>query len=351
MTEKFITDRAQYLLKILIERYIREGQPIGSRTLAEDAALPLSPATIRNVLADLEEQGYLTSPHTSAGRVPTPQGYRLFVDNLVTVKPINDYLVQKFKGQLDAEVDVHSLVAMASSFLSDITRLTGIVTLPKRELLTLRHIEFLPLSENRILAILELSDREVQNRIINTNRIYSASELQQAANYLNELFSGQDLPHLRQSLVKAMQEDQLQMNDLMHTAISVADKALASTPDENYVLSGQSHLIDIASAGGVEQLRYLFEAFLEKRDILHLLDQCLNAEGVQIFIGHESGNKLLDSCSIVTAPYTVEGKVLGVMAVVGSTRMEYDRIIPAVDITAKLLSAALNLSHSSPSNS
>lgn len=350
MNDKAINERAQHLLKVLIERYIREGQPVGSRTLAEDTALALSPATIRNVLADLEESGYLVSPHTSAGRIPTAQGYRLFVDTLLTIKPLNQLEVEQVKNQLKPEFDMNNLLAQASTLLSEITQMTGLVTIPRRERLVLHHIEFLPLSAKQILVILVLNDREIQNRIIYTEREFTRSELQQATNYLNSLYAGRELLAVRRSVMKAMQEDHHHMNQLMQEAMEVADQVFDKTQaEEDYVMAGQTHLLNVAAdTGDFDHLRQLFEAFSQKRDILHLLDKCLYAQGIQIFIGEESGYDVLDSCSIVTAPYSIENQIIGVLAVIGPTRMAYERIIPAVDLTSKLLTAALNLPQLSP---
>jgi heat-inducible transcriptional repressor len=343
-SEPIINERAQHLLKVLVERYIRDGQPVGSRTLAEETALGLSSATIRNVLADLEDHGYLRSPHTSAGRVPTAKGYRLFVDSLLTMQPLDQTALVQFKQQLKLDQNVSELAATASNLLSDVTRMAGLVMLPKRERLLLRHVEFLPLSENRVLVILVFNEHEVQNRVIYTDRIYSPSELQQAANYLTAIYAGQNISQIRQQLLNAMQTDREDISHLMQTAIEVANKALTkpASSDQDYVLAGQSHLLELADEGGVMRLRQIFEAFTQKRDILHLLDQCLSAEGLQIYIGEESGYAALDECSIVTAPYSLQGKTVGVLGVIGPTRMSYDRIIPIVDVTAKLLSAALN---------
>lgn len=343
MNDILTNERAQHLLKLLVERYIRDGQPVGSRVLAEEAAIPFSPATIRNVLAELEEQGFLSSPHTSAGRVPTTQGYRLFVDTLLTVKPVDQIQIEQFQQLLNPDLTIPDLLSSTSTLLSEISKLVGLVTLPRRERLTIRHVEFLPLSGNRILVILVFSDREVQNRIIHTDRKYSANELQQAANYLNTQYAGMELAIVRKHLLEAMRADQEHMDKLMRATLDIAEKAFEnSIEQEDYVLAGQTHLLNWGDITNISHLRQLFEAFSEKHAILHLLDQCLNAEGIQIFIGEESGYGIFGEYSIVTAPYSVEDQVVGVLAVLGPTRMPYDRVIPLVDVTAKLLSAALN---------
>ena len=340
-----LTERAQYLLKVLTERYIREGQPVGSRTLARDAGLKLSAATIRNVIADLEELGLVRSPHTSAGRVPTVQGYRVFVDTLLSVKPLEHSLVDTLKQNLDAVagVDTRDLAKNASTLLSDVTRLAGIVTLPRRQHVSLQRVEFLPLSEKKVLAVLVISDKEVRNSILHTERNYSAAELQQFSSFLNRQFAGQELHAVREKLLAELRETRESLDRMMATALDMADQVLGTAEQgSDYVLAGQTNLMDFIELCNVNTLRHLFEAFNEKRQILGLLDQCVENEGVQIFIGEESGYQMLDECSLVTAPYSVEGQVVGVLGVIGPTRMAYERIIPIVDATARILSAALN---------
>ena len=340
-----LNERTQHLLKVLVERYIHDGQPIGSRTLSRDSGLDLSPATIRNVMADLEEMGFLRSPHTSAGRVPTVKGYRFFVDSLLQVKPISEHELHDLRRHFEAASNTTELVQTVSSMLSGFSKLAGVVMLPRRTLLTLRHVEFLPLPQRRVLVILVINDTEVQNRIIDAERDYRSDELQQAANYLNHQFAGKNLHEIRQTLLRDLQTTRESMNELMQTVISVAGQAFAKTPEEeqeDYVLDGEINLMGHAELSDVDKLRQLFEAFNKKRDILHILDQCLSARGVQIFIGEESGYQVLDECSVVTAPYSVEGRVLGVLGVIGPTRMAYERVIPLVDVSAKLLASALN---------
>jgi heat-inducible transcriptional repressor len=343
MSEHTINDRAQYLLKVLIERYIREGQPVGSKTLAEDSILSLSSATIRNIMAELEEKGFIHSPHTSAGRIPTELGYRFFVNSLLTIQPLDQAAIQQVEQELTLKQPMQGLISSASSLLSGLSRMAGLVTLPKRQRLILRQVEFLPLSERRILVILVLNESEVQNRVIYADKEFSAYELQLAANYLNSEFAGKDLYMIRKGLLTALQEDRQRMDQLLGTTIEVAEKAFTEPqPTDDYVVAGQAHLFDLANDTGVERVRQLFDAFSKKHSILHLLDQALTAEGVQIYIGGESGLEILNDCSVITAPYMVDNKVVGVLGVLGPTRMAYDKVIPLVDITAKLLSAALN---------
>ena len=339
------SDREQHLLRVLIQRYIRDGQPVGSRTLSKDSGLDLSPATIRNVMSDLEEMGLVSAPHTSAGRIPTPKGYRLFVDTLVRYRPPGDGQIRKIERQIKGDIDSPgSLVTAVSSLLSEFTSMAGVVSIPKPSQVTLRQIEFLPLSENRILVILVTNDREVQNRILHTDRNYAASELQQAQNFINEHYAGADLPSVRQQLLDDLEKTRNSMNQAMHDIITVAHSAMdsAAHPGDEYVLAGETNLMDFAELSDIDTLRRLFDAFSRKRLILDLLDRSISAEGVQIFIGEESGYDIFDDCSVVTAPYHVDDDTIGVLGVIGPTRMAYDRVVPIVDVTAKLLESALS---------
>lgn len=344
-TDAQLSERAQLLLKTLIERYIREGQPVGSKALALDAKLDLSPATIRNVVADLERLGLVSAPHTSAGRVPTELGYRMFIDHLVTIKPLQSGEVQTLANSLAPEAETPSLMETASSMLSGFTQMAGVVMMPVQKQVALRQIEFLPLSENRVLAILVFNERNVQNRVIHTSRTYSMPELERIANYLNEQFMGKDVKTVRQNLLKEMEGAQANMDKLMRSAIEMAHQVFKSTgasDTQDYVMAGETNLMGYEEMADVSRLRQLFEAFNEKQGILDLLDKSLRAQGVQIFIGHESGYEVLDNCSVVTTTYSANDEVLGVLGVIGPTRMAYDRIIPVVDVTAKLLGAVLN---------
>ena len=344
MSETPVNQRAKQILKILVERYIQEGIPVGSKTIAEEYALGLSSATIRNILADLEEAGYLSSPYTSAGRVPTSHGYRLFVNSLLTAKPIAEVDIQALQVQLNPDMNEAHLLQSASTVLSNLTRLTGIVALPRRNRIQLRQVEFLPLSGNRVLVILVLNNREVQNRIIYTDRVYTKSELQQTANYLNTHFVGKDLWTIRQEISIALRHDRDNMARLFETAVDVADKVFAAAEEhsKDYLVTGQNHLLNYSRETDLQQLKLLFDAISQKQDILNLLDQALEADGMQIFIGKESGYQALDECSLVARSYSVDGQVVGSLGVIGPQRMPYERVITAVDMTAKLLSAALN---------
>jgi len=338
-----LNDRARHLLKVLIEGYIADGQPIGSTLLAKRSGLDLSPATIRNVMASLEEAGYIHAPHTSAGRVPTSRGYRLFVDALVNIKPIEEQTFHTLEVQFNKH-SASDLIHSASNILSGLTRLTGIVRAPQVETQTIRQIEFLTLSETQILVIMVLSNNDVENRIIDLDRELTASELQQSSNYLNELLIGQDLQQARQILLQEMEEVRSDMNAMMISAINLGEQAVSSmseTVQKDCVVAGQTNLMDYDDLSDVHKLRQLFNAFNQKRDILSLLDRCMDADGVQIFIGKESGQDVFGDCSVVTAPYQIDDNHIGVLGVIGPKRMHYDRVIPVVDITARLLSAAL----------
>ena len=342
----FPDERAQHLLRVLVDKYIREGQPVGSLTLSRDSGLDLSPATIRNIMADLEEMGFVTSPHTSAGRIPTIKGYRLFVDTLIKLTPPRDDEVAQFREKLqEAAGDPQSLASSVSALLSMVTQLAGIVTVPRRAHSSLRQIEFLPLSNRRVLAILVVNEREVQNKILNVHRDFTEDELRQAGNYLTEQFGGRDLNQVRLELVGQLEKTRESMNALMVEAIELAQRAF---PDEEqppgYVLSGETNLM-VEELGDMEKLKSLFNAFSRQHDMLRLLDQSLNSDGVQIFIGQESGYQILEQCSIVAAPYTTEDDTMGVLGVIGPTRMAYERVIPIVDVTSKLLGRALKSGH------
>ncbi|MDH3513570.1 MAG: heat-inducible transcriptional repressor HrcA [Gammaproteobacteria bacterium] len=336
--------RAEILLKALIERYIAEGQPVGSRTLARQAGLDLSSATVRNVMADLEEMGLLRSPHTSAGRIPTERGYRVFVDTLMRIKPLNLAELQKLEHDLLADHDQQHLIENASHLLSEVCKLAGIVMMPRREdQMAFRHIDFVNLSARRVLVILVTHDGQVHNRIIQADRDYSPAELVQSANYFNETYAGVSMGDVKRTLLKEIQQDSDDMQRIMQVAVSMAREALSDEDQsDELVVSGESNLMDFPELGDVRKLRKLFDAFSAKRDLLHLLDQSMRTGGIKIFIGSESGYDVLADCSVVTAPYSADGRVVGTLGVIGPTRMAYEQVISIVDITARLLSGALS---------
>ncbi len=340
--------RARQLLRTLIAQYIADGQPVGSRTLARNSGLDVSPATIRNVMSDLEEIGLLSAPHTSAGRIPTAQGYRVFVDSLLELTPLEPEQIEQMRLGLPSQAPTQDLLNGASSLLSDVTRFVGVVTVPKREEFPFRHIDFVALGGNRVLVILVFTDNEVQNRVVTTQRVYSASELEQIANFLNANYAGLRMAEIRERMLLEMRETSHRLHQLMVAAVDVTQDAFTDRPGADMLVAGQVNLMGSQGLGDMDRLKELFEAFQRKRDLLLLLENCSHAEGVRLFIGEESGFTALDGCSLVTAPYGVEGRVLGVLGVIGPTRMAYQRVIPVVQATAQILSSALNQSRQAP---
>ncbi|KQT41652.1 MULTISPECIES: heat-inducible transcriptional repressor HrcA [unclassified Methylophilus] len=333
--------RAQILLKTLVEHYISAGQPIGSRTLLQHSGLDVSPATIRNVMSDLEQLGFIASPHTSSGRVPTKKGYRLFVDSLMTVQPLDNQSVAQLKTGLSSP-NQQELISSAADMLSQLTQFAGLVMTPKRVRNVLKHMEFLHLSEKKILVILVTEDGQVQNRILMAEKTFSASELIAASNYVNSHCQGLTLDELQHKLKQELQQMQADINRLMSAALDAAGQPEQSAK-ETVVISGERNLLQVDELStNVTSLRKLFEIFERRTALMQLLDHSQRADGIQIFIGGESGYLPLDECSLITAPYEADGQVVGTLGVIGPTRMAYERIIPIVDITAKLLSNALS---------
>ena len=333
--------RAQMLLKTLIERYIEDGEPVGSRTLSRYSNLDLSPATIRNVMSDLEEMGFIASPHTSAGRIPTPQGYRFFVDTLLVVKELASRELHHLEDQLHPD-NPQRVIHAASQLLSELSRFAGIVMTPRRREPTFRQIEFLRLSEKRVLLIVVTPQGDVQNRILVTERDFSPAELVSAANYINQHYSGQSFEDVRQRLHQELRELRQDMIQLMTSAVEAGNQAV-SEGSEPYVITGERNLLSVRDLSqDMSRLRQLFDLFEQKTRLAQILDLSLRGEGVQVFIGGESGVSAPDEVSVVTAPYSVNGTVVGTVGVIGPTRMAYDRVVPIVDVTAKLLSSALS---------
>ena len=339
-----LNERSLHLLKTLIDCYVSDGHPVGSRTLADAAGLNISTATIRNVMASLDQLGLVHAPHTSAGRIPTEQGLRLFVDSMLEVRPLEQTITRKLKQHLDPDQSQDALIDTASNLLSEMTRMAGIITIPKGGHAALRQIEFLPLPDKRILAILVINEKEVQNRVLHVNRDYSQDELTRIANYLNQNFIGQDLFEVRNRLMQDLHAAKNQVDELMKAAVELADQALDTVQgrEDAYRLQGQTNLIRFNELDNAQRLQQLFEMFESKRDMLSLLDRCIQAEDIQVFIGREAGLDGLGDCSVITAPYTIDGEVLGVLGVIGPTRMEYSKVISIVDVTAKMLSSALD---------
>ncbi len=340
MQDQRLDSRAQSLLKTLIERYIADGTPVGSRTLSRQSGLDLSPATIRNVMSDLEDLGLISSPHTSAGRVPTPRGYRLFVDTLLTVEPLDRAQAEQMQDKLQVD-EPQRVLSAAASLLSGLSHFAGVVLVPRRSTL-FRQVEFLRLADRRVLLIIVTPEGDVQNRILQTDREYTASQLVEAANYINRHLAGLDLETIRERLRSELTRLRDDITGLMERAVEASSKALTEEA-EPVVISGERNLLGVAELSlDMERLRRLFDLFDQKTALMQLLDASSRAHGVQIFIGGESSLVPMEQVSVVVAPYEVDGRIVGTLGVIGPTRMAYERVIPIVDITARLVSTALS---------
>ena len=336
-----LNDRAQILLKTLVERYISEGQPVGSRTLLQYSGLEVSSATIRNVMSELEDIGLVSSPHTSAGRIPTGLAYRLFIDTMLVTKPLDSVRVQQMENKLQPD-NPSRLIAQASNILSELTHFTGVVATAKRSAITVRQIEFLRLGEKRVLLIIVMPDGEVENRVLLLERDYTQSQLTEAGNFLNQNYIGCSFSQIRNRLRGELQQLHQDMSALMTAALAAGDAAQAKQ-SQDYVISGEHNLLHIEDLStDMNRLRGLFNLFEQKTELLQLLDASRRGQGIHIFVGSESGLASLDECSVITAPYSADGQVVGTLAVVGPKRMDYERVIPIVDITARLLGNALS---------
>lgn len=333
--------RSRHLLRTLIARYIQDGEPVGSQTLARVAGLDVSAATIRNILADLEELGLLSSPHTSAGRVPTAHGYRVFVDSLVQMQPPGDAELSRLRHELPSGAGTQALLGSASQLLSAMSHFVGVVSAPRRGQFAFRQIDFVALDAQRVLAIVVFADNEVQNRVIEARRSWEPAELEQVANYLNAHFAGMPLAGIRRHLLLELRDARSELERLLSQSIDLAEQAL-QPPADDILLAGQTRLMGVQDLSDLERLRELFELFSSKREILQLLERTIQAPGVRIFIGEETGVVPLEGMSLVTAPYAADGQVLGVLGVIGPTRMAYERMIPLVTATAEVLGAAFS---------
>jgi heat-inducible transcriptional repressor len=343
-----LDERARHLLKVLIECHIRDGAPIGSRMLASESGLDISSTTVRAIMAELEELGLVASPHTSAGRIPTARGYRLFIDSLLTCDPPAQDEIERLRGLLSGDTSLQGLAVSVSALLSGVSSLAAVVMVPARERLILRHIELLRMNDEQVLAVMVIDRQDVRSTVVSTGRRFTQAELRAAANYLNATFAGRDLGEIRYTLLRELRAAQRDMDRIVYEAMRLAERALDTQKDEggDVVVSGQTRLMEFQELSDLDRLRQLFETFDEKRKILHLLDQCMrNSSGVQVMIGEESGVDVLDECSVVTATYDTGRGGRGVIGVIGPTRMAYRRVIPLVDITARMVSAALNRSH------
>ena len=339
-----LDDRAKTLLKMLVERYIADGQPVGSRTLSKSPGLDLSPATIRNVMADLEELGLIASPHTSAGRIPTARGYRLFVDTMLTARSLEPGQapagVAGAREQLQPD-QPQRVIANAAHVLSELSQFVGVITAPRKPSV-FHHIEFLRLSDRRVLVIMVAPDGDVQNRVIFTEHNYSQSELVEATNYLNNHYAGRSLEEVRNRLKSEIEALRSEIAALMHAAVQAGTEAMADS-QEQLVVSGERNLLTVQDfSSDLGALRKLFDLFEHKTQLMRLLDVSSRAEGVRIYIGGESQFVPYEELSVVSAPYEVDGQVVGTLGVIGPTRMAYDRMIEIVDITSRLVSNALS---------
>ena len=334
--------RARRILSAIVDKYIQEGIPIGSKSLSLADNIGLSPASIRNVMSDLEELGFIASPYTSSGRVPTSKGYRFFIDSLLILQPVEATELERIKRRVNLhESNSRELAISVSNTLSAITKLAGIVTIPKQQVTRLKEIDFIKLSEKRILAIIVMNETEVENRILQMKRDYSKDELKQASNYLNTHYEGRSLSYIKKHLINELMQTKEAVNSLMSDLIDIADQVLDFAEPDEYIVAGQRRLMDFHELADIKKLRQLFDAFKEKQQLLELLDKSMSTSGIQIFIGEESGYQMFDNCTLITSPYTTEDGAIGVLGVIGPTRIAYQKVIPIVEIIAKLLGKSL----------
>lgn len=344
-----LAPRARHLLRTLIARHIQDGEPVGSQTLARTSGLDVSAATIRNILADLEELGLLSSPHASAGRVPTAHGYRVFVDSLVQMHPPGEQDLSRLRSELASGAGTQALLGSASELLSAMSRFVGVVSAPRRGQFAFRQIDFVALDARRVLAIVVFADNEVQNRVIEARRPWEPAELEQVANYLNAHFAGLPVAQIRRRLLHELRDARSAMEQLLAHSVELAEQAF-EPPADDMLVAGQTRLMGVQDLSDLDRLRELFDLFSSKREILQLLERTIQAPGVRIFIGEETGVVPLEGVSLVTAPYAADGQVLGVLGVIGPRRMAYDRMIPLVQATAEVLGAAFSPGSSDPAS-
>ncbi len=343
MSEKFeLDERAQLLFRHLIQSYTRDGQPVGSKSLARQSGLDVSSATIRNIMAHLESLGLVNSPHTSAGRVPTEAGYRFFIDSLLEVRDLDKTAEQTLSETFSEDKTSQDLIHSASGILSQLTHLTGLVSVSRPARTEVRHLEFMKLSDHRILVIMVVNSDQVHNKVIQVDREYSDLELTEAEKMLARYLVGCDFIQARQKIRQELVSDKQEVNKIMDSVLEVMS-AVCGEEQEDLLTAGEANLLQFSELADVGKLRELFDAFNRKRDLLHLLDGCIDADGVQIFIGSESGYEVLNDCTVIGAPYNLGADAVGVLGVIGPKRMAYDKVIPAVDLTARLLSSALKV--------
>jgi len=343
MAENYeLDERAQTVLRYLIQSYTSDGQPVGSKSLAQHSGLDVSSATIRNIMARLEDMGLVDSPHTSAGRIPTQAGYRLFIDSLLEVRDLGKSAERLMNDAFSVEKTSTDLIQTASNMISQVTHLTGLISVTKQTHIDVRHIEFMKLSDRRILVILVVNSDKVHNKVIQTDREYSDLELTEIARLLSRYLIGTDFNQAKNQLLSEIKQHKDDVNRIMESVLDVMGSVCGESDEDALLTAGESNLLQFAELSDIKTLRELFEIFNQKRDLLHILEGCSEAKGVEIFIGSESGYSVLTDCAVIGAPYSVENEVVGVVGVIGPTRIAYDQVIPAVDLTARLLTSALN---------
>ncbi len=336
-----LDERAQTLLRYLIKSYTRDGQPVGSKSLAQHAGIDVSSATIRNIMAKLEEMGLVNQPHTSAGRVPTEAGYRLFIDSLLEVKDLGKSAQESLSQAFSDDQTSTDLIQTASNMLSQMTHLTGLISVSRPAQIVIRHIEFMKLSDRRILVIMVINSDQVHNKVIHVDRDYTDLELAEAEKLLSRYLLGSNFTSATRQLRAEIKQHKDDVNLILESVLQVMGSVCEEDSQDSLLMAGESNLLQFAELADINKLRELFELFNQKRDLLHLLEGCTDAEGVQIFIGSESGFSVLSDYSVIGAPYQINDEVVGVLGVIGPTRIAYDRVIPTVDLTARLLSSAL----------
>jgi heat-inducible transcriptional repressor len=338
-----INERAGKVLNHIIQNYVSTGQPVGSTALARAPDLQVSSATVRNVMSDLEELGLIQSPHTSSGRIPTPAGYRTFINQLLHTQPLNRDQSSEIKQALQQYDDPKKLLTNASQLLSRLTSFAGVVSMPDSEFSHFKQIEFLKLKKRRVLAILVTEDGMVENKVLNLDQDYSEAELVRASNYFNDAYARRSMFEVRQDLLRKMQQDSSEMQGAMQTAVEMAQSLLEEQEDhDEVVVSGRSNLFSLPDFSETEQLKGVLDTFHTKRVLLDLVSKSLNGEDISIYIGEESGYEALEACSVIAMPYEKEGQRVGVLGVIGPTRMQYERVVSVVDVTSRLLSSALS---------
>ncbi len=344
MSENYeLDERAQILFRHLIQSYTKDGQPVGSKSLAQHSGIDVSSATIRNIMHNLENLGLVDSPHTSAGRVPTQAGYRFFIDSLLEVRDLGKSAEQTLTDTFSVDKTSKDLIQSASGILSQMTQLTGLISVNRPNKIDVRHIEFMKLSDRRILVIMVVNSDQVHNKVIQVDREYTDLELTEAEKLISQYLIGTDFSTAKIQLHEEIKRHKDDVNNIMESVLDVMGAVCGENAEQDALLtSGESNLLQFAELSDINKLRDIFAIFNQKRDLLHILEGCSNTDGVQIFIGSESGYNVLNDCTVIGAPYSLGDDVVGVLGVIGPTRIAYEKVIPAVDLTARLLSAALN---------